>query len=177
MNNVLFEIGVEELPARFIDDAKQQLFERTKQWLDDQRLTYEAIESFATPRRLAVLIKGINDHQLPLTEEIRGPSLAIAQDDKGEWTKAAIGFTKGQQKAVDDIYIKKINEKPYIFVKKETKGELAKDLLTDFSKVVTSMNFPQTMRWGSESLVFARPIRWLVALYNDEIIPFSIGNV
>src|SRR5690625_2657869 len=177
MNNVLFEIGVEELPARFIDDAKKQLFERTKQWLDDQRITYETIETFATPRRLAILIKDINEYQLPLTEEIRGPAQAIAQDENGEWTKAAIGFTKGQQKSVDDIYIKEIKGKPYIFVKKETKGEAAKDLLTDFPKIIKTINFPQTMHWGTESYLFARPIRWIVALYNDEVIPFSIAKV
>src|SRR5699024_12184538 len=97
MNNVLFEIGVEELPAMFIDDAVKQLLEKTEHWLNDQRLTYDTVEPFATPRRLAILIKDIAGDQLPLAEEVRGPAKVIAQDEAGNWTKAAIGFTKGQQ--------------------------------------------------------------------------------
>lgn len=177
MNNVLFEIGVEELPARFIDSAKQQLQKKTAEWLKEQRILYETIETFATPRRLAILIKQIHDQQLPLTEEVRGPAKEIAQDEEGNWTKAAIGFTKGQQKTVDDIYTKDVKGKPYIFVKKETKGKQTKELLRDFPKIIQSIHFPQTMKWGSETFLFARPIRWLVALYNDEVIPFSVAKV
>src|SRR5690625_2453528 len=177
MNNVLFEIGVEELPARFIDDAINQLFEQTEKWLKEQRLKYNTVETFATPRRLAILIKDIANNQLPLTEEVRGPSKAIAQDKAGHWTKAAIGFTKGQQMSVDDIYVKNVKDKPYIFVKKETKGKATKDLLSEFQMIIKAINFPQTMRWGSDSFTFARPIRWLVALFNDEVIPFSLGGV
>lgn len=177
MNNILFEIGVEELPARFIDDAKKQLLNRTTEWLDEMRISYEAIKTFATPRRLAILIEQVSENQLPLTEEVRGPSLEIAQDEAGNWTKAAHGFTKGQQKTVADIYTKEVNGKPYIFVKKETKGEVTEKILPNFAKVIQSINFPQTMKWGSESFLFARPIRWLVALYNDVVIPFTIAKV
>lgn len=177
MNNVLFEIGVEELPARFIDDAVKQLLEKTEHWLNDQRLTYDTVEPFATPRRLAILIKDIAGDQLPLAEEVRGPAKVIAQDEAGNWTKAAIGFTKGQQMSVDDIYMKDVKGKPYIFVKKETKGKATRDLLSDFQTIIQTINFPQTMRWGSDSFTFARPIRWLVALFNDDVIPFSLGQV
>lgn len=177
MNNVLFEIGVEELPARFIDSAIEQLEKQTAKWLKDERILYDSIETFATPRRLAILIKQIHDQQLPLTEEVRGPAKEIAQDKAGNWTKAAIGFTKGQGKTVDDIYIKDVNQKPYIFIKKETKGVATKQLLQDFPKVIRSIHFSQTMKWGVETFLFARPIRWLIALYNDEVIPFSIANV
>jgi len=177
MNNVLFEIGVEELPARFIDQTEKQLYKRTLQWLKNHRLDHGEVITYSTPRRIAVLIKSVSAFQTSLTEEVRGPAQAIAQDDKGDWTRAAIGFTKGQNKTPDDIYIKDVKGKPYIFIKKETKGVAAKTLLKSFDAVIKSLNFPQSMRWGKESFNFSRPIRWIVALFNDEIIPFTIANV
>ncbi len=91
---VLFEIGVEELPARFIKDAEQQLKEKTTTWFTDLRIPYEAISVFSTPRRLAIRIEGVAENQTTIEEEVRGPALHIAKKD-GEWTKAAIGFTRG----------------------------------------------------------------------------------
>src|SRR5690625_3550531 len=108
MNHVLFEIGTEELPARFIDAAEQQLREQTKNWLVELRIPYESIQTYSTPRRLAVIIQGVAEQQESLTEEIRGPSEKIAKNEEGEWTKAAIGFTKGQGKSLEDIYIKNV---------------------------------------------------------------------
>src|SRR5699024_2945180 len=93
-NQVLLEIGVEELPARFIDDAEQQLKTKTIAWLDENRVHFAAVESYSTPRRLAVLIKDVADEQSTVAEEVRGPQLKIAQDENGNWSKAAIGFTK-----------------------------------------------------------------------------------
>jgi len=176
-NHVLFEIGVEELPARFIDEAENQLFAKTKDWLEKSRIDYGEIITYSTPRRLAVVIKSIAKEQTTIKEEVRGPSVNIAKDENGEWTKAAIGFTKGQGKTVDDIYFKNVGETPYVFVTKEIKGRPTKDILPSFKNIVTSIQFPQSMRWGSESIAYARPIRWLVALYNQDIIPFKIANV
>lgn len=176
-NHVLFEIGVEELPARFIDEAENQLFAKTKDWLKKSRIDYGEIITYSTPRRLAVVIKSIAKEQTTIKEEVRGPSVNIAKDENGEWTKAAIGFTKGQGKTVDDIYFKNVGETPYVFVTKEIKGRPTKDILPSFKNIVTSIQFPQSMRWGSESIAYARPIRWLVALYNQDIIPFKIANV
>lgn len=173
---ILFEIGVEELPARFIYAAEKQLHTKTEDWLNDMRISYEHIETFSTPRRLAVRIEDVASTQTTIQEEVKGPALSIAKQD-GEWTKAAIGFTKGQGKTVEDIYTKDIKDTTYIFVEKVTEGKETKDLLPSFKEVITSLTFPQQMHWGSESFSFARPIRWLVALYGEEVIPFSIASV
>ncbi|GGC91998.1 glycine--tRNA ligase beta subunit [Thalassobacillus devorans] len=176
-NTVLFEVGLEELPARFIDDALVQLEEKTKQWLDDLRLPYDTIATMATPRRLTVKVEGLADKQPDIEEEAKGPAKKIAIDEEGNWTKAAIGFSKGQGKGVDDIYFKEIKGTEYVHVNKYTEGEPTKNLLSQFSDLILSLNFPKNMRWGSRQLRYARPIRWLAALYNDEVIPFSIEDV
>src|SRR5690625_5513713 len=131
-NNVLFEIGIEELPARFIDDAEKQLREKTNQWMQDLRIDFETITSYSTPRRLAVLIKGIASEQTTIQEEVRGPSEQIAKDEQGEWSRAAIGFAKGQGKTTDDIYIKDVKGASYVFVEKRIEGQETIELLPSF---------------------------------------------
>lgn len=176
-NYVLFEIGVEELPARFIDDAEKQLKDKTIKWLNDLRIGFSSIQSFSTPRRLAVLINEVANEQMELVEEVRGPRLDIAKNKDDSWSKAAIGFTKGQQTTTQAIYVKKIKDIEYIFVQKQFEKKRSIELLHTFKDVITSIHFPQTMRWGVEEVRFARPIRWLVAMFNDEVIPFEMANV
>lgn len=175
--DVLFEIGLEELPARFIDDAEHQLKNKTEQWLKELRLSYTSIKSFSTPRRFAVLIKEIAESQTTVEEEAKGPALKIAQDQDGNWTKAAIGFTKGHGKTVDDIYTKEIKGTTYIFVQKRIEGQATINLLTSFNEIIESIQFPKNMRWSTQSMRYARPIRWLVALYGDKVVPFEVAEV
>ncbi|SDQ49163.1 glycyl-tRNA synthetase beta chain [Virgibacillus subterraneus] len=175
--DVLFEIGLEELPARFIDKAESQLISKTKDWLDELRISYDSITSFSTPRRLAVLIKDVAETQTSLEEEVKGPAVKIAKDDEGSWTKAAIGFTKGQGKTVEDIYTKEIKGTKYIFVKNQVIGKDTYELLPTFKGIIESIQFPKNMRWAEQSLRYARPIRWIAALYEDQVIPFEIADV
>lgn len=175
--NVLFEIGLEELPARFIDDAEKQLEDKTRSWLEEQRITYTGIETYSTPRRLAIFIQDMDENQATIEEEAKGPAIKIAKDEAGNWTKAAIGFTKGQGKSVDDIYTKDIKGTTYIFVKKVIEGKPTKEILPEFKRIIESIQFGKNMRWGEQSMRYARPIRWLVALYDKEIIPFTIAQV
>ena len=175
--DVLFEIGLEELPARFVDNAEKQLKEKTKNWLKELRISFESVKSFSTPRRLAVLINQVSEIQESLDIEAKGPAEKIAKDEKGNWTKAAIGFTKGQGKTTDDIYIKEIKGIPYIHVNKHIEGKRSEDLLSSFKEVIESLHFESNMKWGEYSMHFARPIRWLVALYDTKIIPFELTNV
>ncbi|HAM81351.1 glycine--tRNA ligase subunit beta [Ornithinibacillus bavariensis] len=175
--NVLFEIGLEELPARFIDDAELQLAEKTKNWLEELRINYASIETFSSPRRLTVLIHDIAENQATIEEEAKGPAIKIAQDENGNWTKAAIGFTKGQGKTVDDIYTKEIKGVTYIFVNKVIEGKPTESLLPGFDEIITSIQFTKNMRWGEQTLRYARPIRWIVALYGNQVIPFEIAGV
>ncbi|HEX6593239.1 MAG TPA: glycine--tRNA ligase subunit beta [Bacillota bacterium] len=176
-NDVLFEIGLEEVPARFIDDAEAQLAKKTQQWFHDARISYQSITSFSTPRRLAVLVTNVEEMQETIEEEVKGPSLKIAKDDNGNWTKAAIGFTSGQGQTVDDIYTKEIKGTPYVFVKKHIEGKKTIDLLPSFKEVIENLHFDNNMRWGSDAIRYVRPIRWLVALYGAEVIPFEIAHV
>ncbi|MDY0408466.1 glycine--tRNA ligase subunit beta [Virgibacillus soli] len=175
--NVLFEIGLEELPARFIDDAEKQLFNKTKDWLTELRIDFKNLRTYSTPRRLAVYIEGVAEEQTTLQEEVRGPSLKIAKDQDGNWTKAAIGFTKGQGKTTEDIEIKEVQGTEYIFVNKVIEGKRSETLLKSFSDVILSIHFGKNMRWGNESIKYVRPIRWLVALYDKHVIPFEISHV
>ncbi|HLQ71850.1 MAG TPA: glycine--tRNA ligase subunit beta [Bacillota bacterium] len=176
-NDVLFEIGLEELPARFINESEKMLRKHTIQWLKEQRIAYSDVLSFSTPRRLAVLIKDVASSQTNVSKEVKGPQLKIAKNDDGEWTKAAVGFTKGQGLTTDDIYVKNIKEIAYTFVDKKITGKKTMDVLPSFRQIIEGLTFPQTMRWGNETVRYARPIRWLVALYGEEVIPFEIASV
>ncbi|UJL44870.1 glycine--tRNA ligase subunit beta [Virgibacillus sp. NKC19-16] len=175
--DALFEIGLEELPARFIDHAENQLAEKTKIWLNEERVGYGSITTFSTPRRLAVLIKGMEEEQTTIEEEAKGPAEKIAKDAEGNWSKAALGFTKGQGKTVEDIYTKEINGTSYIFVKKHIEGKKTADILPEFKAIIESIQFGKNMRWAEETLRYARPIRWLVALFDEAVIPFEIAQV
>ncbi|MFG6148488.1 glycine--tRNA ligase subunit beta [Halobacillus sp. B23F22_1] len=174
---VLFELGLEELPARFIDDAEIQLLKNTEAWLKEQRIPYQSVKSYATPRRLAVQIFGVENKQPDIAEEAKGPAKKIALTDEGDWSKAAIGFSKGQGKNVEDIYFKEMNGTEYVHVKKFIKGKLTRELLQGFKDVIVGLSFPKNMRWGDFNLRYVRPIRWIIALFEDEVIPFQIENV
>ncbi|WP_188453630.1 glycine--tRNA ligase subunit beta [Virgibacillus oceani] len=175
--DALFEIGLEELPARFVDDAEQQLLEKTEIWLKELRISFASVTSYSTPRRIAVFIQDMAEEQTTIEEEAKGPAEKIAKDAEGNWTKAAIGFTKGQGKTPDDIYTKEINGTSYIFVKKHIDGKQTKELLPGFKEIILALQFAKNMRWGKQTLRYARPIRWLVALFDNEIIPFEIAGV
>ena len=175
--DVLFEIGLEELPARFIDSAEKQLADQTEVWLEKLRLSYDKINAFSTPRRLSVLITGLAEKQESVEEEAKGPAEKIARDSEGNWTKAAAGFTKGQGKTVDDIYTKDVKGTSYIFVKKQLEGKSAVELLPGFKEIIKSIQFGKNMRWAEQKMRYARPIRWLVGLFGKEIIPFEIAGV
>lgn len=175
--NVLFEIGLEELPARFVDDAERQLKEKTVAWLKEERLAFDSVTSFSTPRRLAVIVENISPEQEMLEEEVRGPALNIAKDENGKWTKAAIGFAKGQGKTVDDLIEKEVKGKTYVFVLKQIEGKATESILPDFANIITSLTFSSHMRWGTHAVRFARPIRWLVGLYGKTVIPFEVAGV
>ncbi|WP_373892838.1 glycine--tRNA ligase subunit beta [Virgibacillus natechei] len=175
--DALFEIGLEELPARFIDDAENQLAEKTKNWLNEERVAYDSITTFSTPRRLAVLIRNVAEEQTTIEEEAKGPAEKIAKDVEGNWSKAALGFTKGLGKTVEDIYTKEVNGTSYIFVTKHIEGKKTADILPGFKAIIESIQFGKNMRWAEETLRYARPIRWLVALLGKTIVPFEIAQV
>ena len=116
------------------------------------------------------------EEQETVEEEVKGPSLKVAQTEDGDWSKAAVGFTKGQGMTVDDIYTKEVKGVTYIYVKKELM-EKKRRTVARFQGNNRRNSIRKNMRWATESLRYARPIRWLVALYGEEIIPFEIASV
>lgn len=175
--DLLIEIGLEELPARFVDSAAKQLKENAENWLKEKRISFRTATSFSTPRRLAVVVSGVAEKQATLEEEAKGPTEKIAKDADGNWTKAAIGFMKGQDKTTEDIYVKEVKGTSYIFAKKRIEGKQTIDILPEIKTIIPSIQFAKNMRWGKNELRYARPIRWLVALYGETVIPFEIAQV
>lgn len=176
-NTALFEIGVEELPARLIENVETQLHRKTSEWLKKERISFDDINVYSTPRRLAVEIAGIALEQETIEEEAKGPSIQIARNEEGEWTKAALGFVKGQGKTIEDLYEKDIKGTTYIFVNKRIEGQQVQDILGNFKQIVEQLQFGKSMHWGKESMRFIRPIRWLVAMLNETVIPMEIAHV
>ncbi|WP_263706026.1 glycine--tRNA ligase subunit beta [Shouchella tritolerans] len=173
----LLELGLEELPARFVTPSITQLAEKVQAWLDDKGLSYGEIHSYATPRRLAVLVENLADRQPDINDETRGPALKIAKDESGAWTKAALGFAKGQGVETSQLEIKTVNGTDYVFAKTHKKGEKTSVLLPELKELITGLTFPKSMRWNTYSLRYARPVQWLVALYGEDVIPFSICGI
>ncbi|MGN1400764.1 MAG: glycine--tRNA ligase subunit beta [Bacillus sp. (in: firmicutes)] len=175
--DLLLEIGLEELPARFVSDSIAQLASKMEAWLTDNKIGYSEIKTYSTPRRLAVVVTDMNEMQEDTQEEAKGPARKIAQDAEGNWTKAAIGFARGQGASVEDIYFKEIKGVEYVHVEKFTKGQKVADLLPQLKDIITSLTFPKNMRWADNNLRFIRPIKWLIALFGEEVIPFEITDV
>ena len=135
------------------------------------------MQSFATPRRLAVKVTAIPEKQADVEEEVKGPAKKIALDAEGNWSKAAQGFVRGQGVTTEDIVFKELNGVEYVYVTKFTKGQSAKEVLTKLNDVITSLTFPVTMHWANYDFEYIRPIHWIVALLDDEVIPFNVLDV
>jgi len=178
VQNLLFEIGTEEIPARFITTALQQLKKIAKNLLDDASLSYSDIKTFGTPRRLLLFVDSLSTKQKDREEKVVGPPKKIAFDNEGNPTKAAIGFAKKQGVDVSKLEIEDTDKGPYVIINRIIKGENTKDILPNLLReTIININFPKNMRWGKEKIRFARPIRWILALFGDEIINFQIEDV
>lgn len=175
--DLLIEIGLEEMPARFVTDAMNQLSDKVTNWLIEHNISFEQVESFSSPRRLAVLVHDASEKQKDVELEAKGPAKKIALDQEGNWTKAAMGFTRGQGASVEDIFFKEINGVEYAHINKFIKGKETKEILGELEDVITHLSFPKNMRWGYRELRYVRPIKWIVALFGEEIIPITITNV
>lgn len=176
-NSYLLEVGVEEMPAHVVTPSIKQLHQRVADYLKKERILFTDIHEFATPRRLALLIEGLSDQQPDIDQSVKGPAKKIAQDSDGNWTKAAIGFTRGQGATVDDIEFKEVKGEEYVFVEKHIAGKGVAEVLQGLPSVITAMTFPTLMKWGYNNLQFIRPIRWLVSLLNDQVVPFKILDI
>lgn len=172
--DLLFEIGAEEIPAGFMPNILGQLKQLTETKLNDAHLPFESIATYGTPRRLALIVKGLADTSAEISERHKGPSASIAYDVDGNATKAAIGFARGKGLDVADLVV----EDGYIYAETKTAGVPAKDIVTDMlPQLITGLNFPKSMHWGNLDAKFVRPVRWLVALLDEEVIPVEFATV
>ena len=172
--DLLFEIGAEEIPAGFMPNILGQLKQLAETKLNDAHLPFESIATYGTPRRLALIVKGLADASAEISERHKGPSASIAYDADGNATKAAIGFARGKGLDVADLVV----EDGYIYAETKTAGVPAKDIVTDMlPQLITGLNFPKSMHWGNLDAKFIRPVRWLVALLDEEVIPVEFATV
>ena len=172
--DLLFEIGAEEIPAGFMPNILGQLKQLAETKLNDAYLPFESIATYGTPRRLALIVKGLADTSAEISERHKGPSASIAYDADGNPTKAAIGFARGKGLDVADLVV----EEGYIYAETKTAGVPAKDIVTDMlPQLITGLNFPKSMHWGNLDAKFVRPVRWLVALLDEEVIPVEFATV
>ncbi|MGX7162308.1 glycine--tRNA ligase subunit beta [Enterococcus massiliensis] len=175
--NLLLEIGLEEIPAHIVTPSMQQLENKIVAFLADHHLAFETIRAFSTPRRLAIHVTNLAEKQEDTQEEVKGPAKKIALDAEGNWTKAAQGFVRGQGVTTEAITFKELKGVEYVYVTKKTKGKTAKEVLTGLKEVITSLTFPVTMHWSNYDFTYIRPIHWIVALLDEEVIPFEILDV
>ena len=172
--NLLLEIGTEEVPAHAMPGILKELGEHAGKALKELRLEFGEIRTVGTPRRMALLVKDLAEKQEDVEQENRGPSVKIAFDGDGNPTKAAQGFARGQKVDPKDLVVK--DGYVYAMVHEEGQGtaSLLEKLLPD---LICGLNFPNNMRWADLDFKFIRPLRWIVALYGSEVVPFRVAGV
>ena len=173
----LFEIGTEEMPAHVVPRSVKQLADRTRKFLKENGLKFKDIKTFSTPRRLTILVEDLAEKQDDIDEVKKGPAKKIAQDQDGNWTKAAQGFARGQGMTTDDIYFEELKGTEYAYVHVQKEGKKASDILLGMSDIIKAMTFPTKMRWDSNDFEFVRPIHWLVSLFGSDVIPVKILDI
>lgn len=172
--NLLLEIGTEEIPAYAMPGIISQLKENAAKTFADLRIEYSDIRTFGTPRRIALLVDGLAETQADLSKENRGPAVNIAFDADGNPTKAAQGFARGQKVDAADLVVKD----GYVYAMIHEVGGKTADLLSETLKsLVDGLSFPNNMHWANLDYKFIRPLRWLVALYGDQVVDFETADV
>ena len=176
--DLLLEIGVEEMPAAFMDPALQDLKEIARQKLEEKRISFAAIHSYGTPRRIVLHIDELADKQQDAHLKTRGPRKSAAFVQQGQPTKAALGFARSQGMDVADLIIEEQNGSDYLFAVKREEGQKTIDLLPEILlSMIQALSFPKSMRWAYYQQRFARPIRWILALYGEQVVDMEVANV
>jgi len=174
--NLLIEVGVEEIPARFLNDTIEDFKNNFKNFLDKENILYKNIDHFATPRRLVIFIEDISPYQQNRIVKIKGPKRSIAFSTNGEPTSALLGFMEKNQGKLEDLKFEKVGKDEYVFIEKNIEGKLAKEIIEkNFNEILFSIPMKKPMKW--DNITFIRPIRWILALIDDEILKIKIANV
>ncbi|MBI3002740.1 MAG: glycine--tRNA ligase subunit beta [candidate division NC10 bacterium] len=175
---LLLEIGTEEIPSVFLPDAIRNLAGTAEHLLEDQRLRFQAVRTYATPRRLVLVVQALAAQQEQSRRKVVGPPRGVAFDTAGKPTKAAEGFARAQGVRVTELKIEPTDRGEYVVVELVDRGAPARDLLpTLIPRLITSLSFPKMMRWGNASVRFVRPIRWILCLYGGRVVPFEIDGI
>ena len=178
LSSLLLEIGTEDVPARFLPSAIQQMKENSEAIFKESNIKFSAIKTYGSPRRFAMIAEGLPVMQEDISKEVFGPSKKIAFDENGKPTKAATGFANSQGVSVESLVIKNNDKGEYVVAVIEEKGALVRELLPEIlKKIVLSIHLPKSMRWGNNNMRFVRPIRWLLALFDKEIVSFEIDGI
>ena len=178
MENVILEIGTEEIPAQYMENALKDLNQLAKKYLEEVRINYKEIKVYGTPRRLILFIFHIKEKQEDVFQKIKGPAYSIAYNRDSQPQKPALKFARSQGVNIEDLIVEDTKKGKYIFAPKSIIGQPTIDLLSQiFPKIIKGMQFPKSMRWGERSLRFIRPIRWILALYGKEVIRFNLNGL
>jgi len=178
MGKFLLEIGTEEMPSRFLSSIMHQLKELFENELKNAQIQFKEVKTYATPRRIVAFVEDISEKQNKEIKKIVGPPLNIAKDKEGNYTKAGIGFAKSQGVKLDDLFEEKTPKGVYIATKKEIGGKDTGEILPDIIKdIISKIHFPKRMKWEESGFLFGRPIRWILALFNSEIIDFEVASI
>lgn len=176
--DMLLEIGVEEIPSALMPDALKDLKEIASSKLQQSHLDFAEVVTLGTPRRLVLLVKSLSEQQRDTIIENRGPKRSAAYDKDGSPSKAALGFARSQGIEVDSLVIREVGEIEYVYAVRHEPGGLTEELLPGLlTEMINALNFPRSMRWGYFQIRFARPIRWLLAIYGTGQLPIKIENV
>ncbi|WP_417202044.1 glycine--tRNA ligase subunit beta [Acetoanaerobium sticklandii] len=175
---LLFEIGTEEIPARFIAKTKADMKGYLEKTLKELHIEYKSIELKCTPRRFVVVIDELAENQATVEEELKGPAKKIAFDENNNPSKALLGFLKGKDISPEEVYFKTVGKDEYAHIKLTKEGQAVKGLLKDiFEGMIKSTTFPKSMRWGGKNIRFVRPIRYFVCLMGEEVVDFEIEGI
>ena len=175
---LLFEIGMEEIPARFLDNALEELKKNMEKKLNDNRVKFESIKTFGTPRRLVIYVEGVAQEQEDLDVVNMGPAKSVAFSDSGEISRAGLGFLKSQGVDVSGMTVVSTPKGEYIAVKKFMKGGNTEDLLPEMLKsLVLELAFPKSMKWADKETRFARPLKWFLAFLDNKVLNFDVEGL
>ncbi len=179
MSKELFlEIGAEEIPAGFLPKAMVDMQLLLKKELDGARIDYGEVRTLATPRRLVLLVRGVAERQPDAQISAMGPAAKVAYDSEGKPTRAAEGFARGQGVDISELTLVTTEKGEYISVSKRMVGRPTAELLAEIlPRIIVGIPFRKSMRWGDLEVRFARPIHWIVALFDGVVVPFAFGNV
>ena len=178
IKNILLEIGTEEIPSRFIPDALEALKNNAQAAFASNRIEFKDAKTYATPRRLVLIITNASEAQTEIVEMLKGPPVSTAYDENGVPTRAAEGFAKGKGISVDELKEIEVGGVKYIAAEVRQESKKTLDVLPELLKnLIASLSFPKSMYWDQSGVRFARPIRWIVALADENVIPFTYGQI